>query len=713
MYRLFWPVVYLMSILSAEALPLRPPEQRLLVEPAIPMEPGAPTERDYLAQEKAWGQRRLLAPAQERWKEQPWGPKANTLVERSLDLKAAGSVLPYPLAPLAADFRTLLQEGADDPLVLTLAAQAFYAEHQDWRVSRELLERVLSMGGLPTAVEVMALRTQIPQLMQQGAEYRYVRGRLVDVMIRAISDGTYDAEAEAVMVRHQMAVLSLVGITMPSYLTRWQETVAASEWPDWVKWTLQGYGEIELAWLERSSDWAAKVKDEQWEGFAAHLTVAREHLVKAWEARPDRPEAAALMVTVAMGHAEHGDELRQWFDRSVKAQFDYQAAYNKLLWAYRPRWCGSHELMLAFGRACVETGRFDTGVPSQMFYAAMDVASEENDAFEVYQREGVRDPVLAMAKGYAEVQGLPVGLQHLRRSNAVLAAWLGGDASMASRVLAEAGELHVCTLDFMNVMMLSEPQLRGEVAARSGQYGPEVQALAMLPRTPLPGEVESALKALDGKELSADAQAYVQERRDRAEFLPKLAAGEWVSVTPRKHLTSFLQTGGRWSVDAEGTLVAAGDDHRWAVLALDLPFDHDVEMRYEMTFEDPKQVAVSPFGWGSAALLRWSPKIVGDPEDGVRCVVSSGPQGVVGQAFRTKPEKGTSPVAVTLGDVNQVLARITEGALHFEFNDVKVADGVSLDQLGIYRPAGRIGFGVSRLPSGTKLKIRNIQVRQR
>lgn len=712
MHRLFFSVVYLMSILSVEALPLRPQDQEIIVVPTIPMEPGATTERDYLEQEKAWGQRRLLVPAQVRWKEQPWGEQAGTLVERSLELKAAGSVLPYPLAPLAADFRALLQKGVDDPLILTLAAQAFYAEHQDWRVSRELLERVLGMGGLPTAVEVMALRTQIPQLMQQGAEYRYVRGRLVDVMIRAISDGTYDAGAEAVMVRHQIAVLELVGITMPSYLIRWQEAVAASEWPDWVKWTLQGYGEIELAWLERSSDWAAKVTDEQWEGFAAHLKVAREHLVKAWEARPDRPEAAALMVTVAMGHSEHGDELRQWFDRSVKAQFDYQVAYNKLLWAYRPRWCGSHELMLAFGRACVETGRFDTGVPAQMFYAAMDVASEENDAFEVYQREGVREPVLAMAKGYAEVQGLPIGLQHLRRSNAALAAWLGGDASLASRVLEEAGDLHVCTLNFMNLMMLSEPQLRGEVAARSGQYGLEVQALAMLPRSQGAGEIENALKALEGKDLSPDAQSYVQERKDRAEFLPKLATGEWVRVTPRKHLTSFLQTGGRWSVEADGTLVAAGDDQRWAVLALDLPFDHDVEMRYEITFEDPKKVEVSPFGWGSAALLRWSPKIVGDPEDGVRCMISSGPQGVVGQAFRSKPERGTSTVAVALRDVNQVLARITTGALHYEFNDVKVADGVSLDQLGIYRPAGRIGFGVSRLPSGTKLKIRNIQVRK-
>ncbi|TDU81481.1 hypothetical protein EI77_00790 [Prosthecobacter fusiformis] len=712
MHRLFWPLVYLMSILSAEALPLRPSEQRLMVVPAIPMEPGVPTERDYLAQEKAWGQRRLLAPAQERWKEQPWGPKATTLVERSLELKAAGSVLPHPLAPLAADFRALIQEGADDPLILTLAAQAFYAENQDWRVGKELLERVLNLSGLPTAVEVMALRTQIPQLMQEGAEYRYVRGRLVDVMIRAISDGTYDAEADAVMVRHQIAVLDLVGVTMPSYLARWQETVAGSEWPDWVKWTLQGYGEIELAWLERSSDWAATVKDEQWEGFAAHLKIAREHLVKAWEARADRPEAAGLMVTVTMGDSGGDDELRLWFDRSVKAQFDYQAAYNNLLWAYRPRWCGSHELMLAFGRACIETGRFDTGVPSQMFYAAMDVASEENDAFEVYQREGVRDPVLAMAKGYAEVQGLPAGLQQLRRSNAALAAWLGGDATLASRLLAEAGELHFCTLNFMNQMLLSEPQLRGEVAARSGQYGPEVQALAMLPRSPAGGEHENALKALAGKELSADAQAYVQERRDYAEFLPKLATGEWVSVTPRKHLTSFMQTGGRWSAEADGTLVAAGDDSRWAVLALDLPFTHDVEMRYEMTLEDPKQVEVSPLGWGSAALLRWSPKMVGDPEDGVRCMVSSGPQGVVGQAYRTKPEKGTSPVAVTLGDVNQVLARITTGALHFEFNDVKVADGVSLEELGIYRPEGRIGFGVSRLPSGTKLKIRNIQVRK-
>lgn len=696
------------------ALPLRPPEQRILTVEPISWEKDSPTDRDYLKLEKAWGERQLLKPAQERWKDKAWAASATTLVEAALELKTSGSVIAHPLGPLAEGFRQLLKEGADDPLVLTLAAQAFYAERHNWRDSRELLERVLRMPNLPTAVEAMALSTQIPQLMKQGADYRYVRGRLVEVLMKAINDGSYDAEAAAVLVRHQIAALDIVEVTMPSYLTRWQDTVDKSSWPDWVKLTLRGYGDVELAWLERSSDWAAEVKDEQWDGFAKHLQQAREHLVKAWEANPERPEAAALMITVTMGDCHDPAELRLWFDRSIKAQFDYQPAYNNLIWAYRPRWHGSHELMLAFGRACLATHRFDTGVPTQMFCAAMDVADEENNAFEVFQGEGVREPALEMAKGYHEVQGLPAQLQHLRRSNAALVAWLARDPLLASLALKEAGTLHHCTREFMQEMLLNEPRLRGEVAAGSGAFGPEVQKLALLPRTTESSVRAAMLKSLAERDLSADARAYVQEAQETMGFLEQLKAGDWIKLTPRKHLTSFIQTQGSWSVDEEGNLVATGDDCTWSALALDLPFDHDVEMRCEIAFENPEKAELSPKGCSFGTLLRWAPSVVGDSEDGVRFMafMDQGGGNTIAQAFRTKAGQGTPEVPIVLKPWNSFVTRIADETLHYEVNDTVVAEDYPLEELGLSGNSGRIGFVSQRLPFGAQLKIRNIQVRK-
>ncbi|WP_176159209.1 family 16 glycoside hydrolase [Prosthecobacter debontii] len=676
------------------------------------MKKDGPTERDYLLTEKAWGERRLLTPGKERWKNTPWGASATALVESALELQATSTVIVHPLWPLADRFRQLLKEGADDPLLLTLAAKAYYAERQNWRDSRELLERVLNMPDLPTAVEAMALSTQIPQLMKQGAEYRYVRSRLVEVMIKALHDGTYDAGAEVVLVRHQIAALILVGITLPSYLTRWQDSVDSSAWPEWVKLTLRGFGEIELAWLERSSDWAVKVKDAQWEGFARHLSKAREHLVKAWQASPDRPEAAALMITVTMGECEDFDELRLWFDRSIQAQFDYQQAYNKLLWAYRPRWCGSHELMLGFGRACAATKRFDTGVPAQMFYAAMDVADENNDAFEAFGREGVREPIRAMAKGYLEQPGLPAQLQHFRRSTAALGAWLVGDYALADQALTEIGSLHYCTIEFMHQMLLHEPRFRGEVAAGSGKYGSEVQKLALMPKTTDEALRDQLLEDLAKADLSEDARAYVEETGEARSLLERLNQGEWVKIIPRKHLKSFIQTAGRWEVSEDGTLVAVGDDSTWSALAMDIPFEHDVEMRCEIAFENPQHAELSPKGYGFGTLLRWAPRVVGDAEDGIRFMAFSDPGSNRGQAFRVKPELGTPTQPFSQQEWNSFLVRIAKDKVHYELNGQIIAEQYALEDMHLTGTTGRIGFVSHRLPFDAKLKIRNIRVRK-
>jgi len=349
-----------------------------------------------------------------------------------------------------------------------------------------------------------------------------------------------------------------------------------------------------------------------------------------------------------------------------------------------------------------------------MFYAAMDVADEENNAFDVFQGEGVRQPALEMAKGYHEVMGLPAQLQHLRRSNAAFVAWLAGDHTLASMALKEAGTLHYCTREFMQQMLLHEPRLRGEVAAGSGAFGPEVQKLALLPRSTDPSARVALLKSLAELDLSPDARAYVQEASEAMSFLSRLNEGGWINFTPRKHLTSFIQTQGSWSLEDDGTLVATGDDCRWSALALDLPFEHDVEMRCEIAFENPQNSEISPQGCAFGTLLRWAPSVVGDSEDGIRFMAFMDQRGrnTISQAFRTKAAQGTPEVPIVLKPWNLLVTRIADEALHHEVNGKVVADNFPLEKIGLSGNSGRIGFVSHRLPFDAKLKIRNIQVRK-
>lgn len=135
----------------------------------------------------------------------------------------------------------------------------------------------------------------------------------------------------------------------------------------WLMNMMNGSREIELAWKARGTGWAKDVSEENWKIFAEHLTKARNFIMKAWQAHPERPEAAAAMMRITRaGHGNTGETVRTWFDRAVRFQMDYPDAYFEMVIALMPRWGGSHEEMLAFGHECLATGRFDTDVP--LFY---------------------------------------------------------------------------------------------------------------------------------------------------------------------------------------------------------------------------------------------------------------------------------------------------------------------------------------------------------
>lgn len=711
-----FPVLLLLVsfISSASALPLRPAEQRFPAQAPIPTDSATPTDRDYQALQKRWAMRQLFKPAMERWKDKTWGPAAAELTDRALDLFCTATVIKCSMGSVAGDFRKLLAAGADDPLLLTLAAQAYHDETFDWRPGRPVLERVLASPDLPPAVQVLALRFQIPMLMTQGADYRYVRGNLVDAMVRAVDDGTYQPEDEVVFVRHQMAVMDLVEVTMPSYLTTWQEKIASSQWPDWVKLTLQGSGDVDLAWLERSDDWAVEVKDEQWEGFARHLKNAREHLTKAWEANPMRPEAAAIMITVTMGDGgDVANELRLWLDRAAKAQLDYQPAYDNLIWAYRPRWCGSHETMLSFGLACAATGRFDTGVPNQLFCTAMDVGDEFNDAFTVLRSPEIRSELVRISRGYLDAKGLPPQVQHLRQSNAALTAWLAGDAPLAMNALKAANhKLHYCTNEFMHNLLMHEARMRGEVQAGAGVFGEDIKTLSELVHSTQQGELRRAIEALKPDSLPSDeARDYVLELKDKLELPARIAKGGWVKITPRQHLCSWISTGGRWSVDKDGSLVASGDDTTWAVLALDLPMEKGLELRSEMRFENESGVELSPKGVGFSQLLHWQPAVVGEPEDGLRLMLMRDPGGYE-RSMVFRKLKNAREGSIASREWNSFSTRIAAGKASCVLNDMTALQEADLTDLEVSSTDGRVGFAVHRLPVGTKVRIRNIEVRK-
>jgi hypothetical protein len=125
---------------------------------------------------------------------------------------------------------------------------------------------------------------------------------------------------------------------------------------------LQGDCFIQWAWEARGSEYAKPVTADGKKKFDEHLTIAREALEKSWELAPDYGKPATFMLTVELGQSRGRAEMEKWFERAIHHDPSVDVCRRKLEWLH-PKWHGSTEEMLAFGRACRDSENWERGYP--------------------------------------------------------------------------------------------------------------------------------------------------------------------------------------------------------------------------------------------------------------------------------------------------------------------------------------------------------------
>ena len=320
-----------------------------------------------------------------------WDPAAEAFLRESAP--SFLGLAPGDTPDLRARATAILETGCDDPAVLYLAARATAESEKASREASELFERaVAGMHDTPyprgaARFVASALRRDYEQ-RQEGTGKR---AALDPVEVRwfkeSLTDGSYTPGENAVFARH--FVMGTGAWLLERNLAAVGSAVESTGWIEpWVRLLLDGERRIDEAWNSRGGRYADKVKDEEWKGMRESLASARKALTESWRLRPDRPEAATLMIGIAMTDRAPGETPRVWFDRAVAARFDYMPAYEKLQNASRGRWSGDPGALLALARECAATRRFDTDVPLQAFWA---VEQMEWDSYEEARHEGEFD----------------------------------------------------------------------------------------------------------------------------------------------------------------------------------------------------------------------------------------------------------------------------------------------------------------------------------
>jgi hypothetical protein len=475
---------------------------------------------------------------------------------------------------LDAQAAALAKAGCDDPVFLACQARIGIARKRlrQAEIALRPLSATIAAAGYPPFCSFLPLLWHRRAALESGVN-RPPPPEFAATAIAAATDPAFAGDGRLIYVR------SVLPEDRAVYALAAERFAKPDSGVDpWIKALVIGRAEIGKGWEARGAGWAGDVQPEGWEKFAEHLARAREQLTKAHELHPEYPDAAAEMITVSLG--DRSDEERLWFDRAVEAQFDHEPAYRQLgVTALLPRWGGSHEQMLEFGRHCLASGRFDTFVPAFILDVALAIGEELPDRRDAFAMPGVYEDCLRAMNGYLK-QPRPPATVHLWKSRLAILHWATGRYAEAAQVLDELG-------DELAPRALAEFKAKrddvvGEARLFGGPHADDVEAAE---EWIAENKVDEALaayeKIAERDDIPPGGRRLLASRIAAMKTAAALERYEWVDLQPPPDLAGWRVVAGDWKVDKDGTVVGSTPGQGRFKIVCEANLGEDVEFTLE------------------------------------------------------------------------------------------------------------------------------------
>lgn len=652
----------------------------------IKIDGSSTTNRDLVQQHLLWAERVLVQPFSARVQKERYHDQAVAFVREALPSLLLTSNY-YPTSQTLAAAQSLRDAGCDDPLVRLLDYRVVFAVkgfHGNCFVElARAMETAANWSG-PKALAWMLAR-QRASLAESDPEKDRSASMAVQLTPTVMTDGSYRADEDRLFFQH---------LFMPqasAVIERNYEAFAGLEGApllgEWVQNTMHGWLELQRADNKHQLINGEQVEAEG-ESQEAHMDHAREASLRAWNLRPDRPEPAVQMINAS--RFTDAATCRLWFDRAIAAQFDYRPAYGTFLWALRPRFVGSAEKMVAFGTRCMETERYDTGIPEIFLDAVADAAIDTGDWRKIYRDPETARKVVEVSRKIAQ-QAAGTSRERMRLEYLALNSWLAGDFASAgaarAKLTSPLSRQVAHTASVLGVPDFVE-QLTRDLAAGSGEFQ-RAEKLAEK------GEYSKARVAYEKALTVAQTadQPRVRQRIGLMEFKEKTASADWVSLPapdPAAPMWFGVRANGgrqlRPLTPEEQVVFAEKYDHPPAGLCFAASPGDDFEVRWELpaAVGDPKSVApcrlMLQLGPAAAAFPYTPPN---SPLDGVanwfsvrlKPGVARGTVDITVLDFGGEKGSDTFTVPATAG--SRVLFQLRGDAMSLSVNDQPVFEGTT------------------------------------
>ncbi len=412
---------------------------------AAEVRPAAPIPQDATAIEKhrqdwlTWNRRTLQGAYDEVGKRDPrWDEPARKALELAARRFSRGVDPEVTTSDIFASTKAAIDAGCDDPLLLYLHGRSSDGPNDPGkpeaiRRTREAA-RALAASRYPAIRRAIALEVSGNQALsaddpsdagRKGAEHD------LDAALTLLGESAAGDDRNELWHMIWLDVLlklnrgyRTLGLPGEAAYRRVDAGVARVADAKVLRLLFRGVFWLHYGWEARTNAFAPAVPAGGFEAFESRLTIARQALVEAWQLQPGLGAAARTLVEIDKGIGGDRAAMELWFDRAMKADGDDRTAcLSKLDWL-DPKWHGSIEEMLAFGRACRDTKNWRTGITLLVADAHWRIACRLGGAEQV--------KYMALPEVWADIQ--PVYVEYLKhhpnddvaRSKFATYCYLGG-----------------------------------------------------------------------------------------------------------------------------------------------------------------------------------------------------------------------------------------------------------------------------------------------
>ena len=411
--------------------------------------------------------------------------------------------------------------------------------------------------GYPTLTRVLLAHKMERNIrVMKFEELAKIREQIIIDGVREILPEKPDKQSDCRPILNTLAwavsTLSRAGLQQVDGICA--KVLKQNEGDAWLAHMLRGTTNVKLAWASRGSGYAPDVTEEGWKGFAEYLAIADEHLRKAHQLHTDRPEAAAMMITVAgAGRASEEESIFYWFHESVKAQMDYDGAYSSLINFIQPKWGGNHAQMFTFARACLKTERFDTRVPLHFYPLLRKIGVGKQPWFASWREQDLYPYFKKLYQGYEESAHFASQRDWVLSCHAVV-AWQCGQYDESLAALNRMKDVENLTPFDLQRHYITPRALLAEAYARGGSTG---SLIDRADRDHDSGNLAEARGIFEEALEKADndhARLYIKSRLAGLQVEEKLDTGDWIELTFDKDLTGWRTERGRFKQIDEKTV---------------------------------------------------------------------------------------------------------------------------------------------------------------